>query len=72
MILSGDQLYKMDLEAFLLQHIESGAELTIASTPVTRELTSDLGILKIDDNFVLRPDASTMKSQAISLSLSDS
>jgi len=51
MILSGDQLYKMDLEAFLLQHIESGADLTIASTPVTKELTSDLGILKINDKF---------------------
>jgi glucose-1-phosphate adenylyltransferase len=51
MILSGDQLYKMDLDEFLKQHIASGADVTIASTPVTKEITSELGILKIDDNF---------------------
>ena len=48
MILSGDQLYKMDLEEFLNQHIESGADVSIASTPVVKEITNELGILKID------------------------
>ncbi|MBI9096939.1 MAG: glucose-1-phosphate adenylyltransferase [Spirochaetaceae bacterium] len=49
MILSGDQLYRMDLEEFLKQHIESDAEVSIASTPVTREYAADLGILEIDE-----------------------
>lgn len=49
MILSGDQLYKMDLRKFLQSHIDSGASITVASTPVTRQDADDLGILKIDD-----------------------
>lgn len=50
MILSGDQLYRMDLDAFLKEHIESGADVSIASTPVTRNAANDLGILKIRDD----------------------
>ncbi|MBN2658126.1 MAG: glucose-1-phosphate adenylyltransferase [Calditrichaeota bacterium] len=49
LILSGDQLYKMDLEQFLNEHIESGADVSIASTPVTRKAANDLGIVKIDE-----------------------
>lgn len=60
MILSGDQLYKMDLEDFLKEHIESGADVSIASTPVTRDYANELGILKIDskgriETFVEKP-----------------
>ncbi len=45
-VLSGDQLYRMDLKDLLQKHIDSGAELTIASTAVLREDASALGILK--------------------------
>ncbi|MDA3810648.1 MAG: sugar phosphate nucleotidyltransferase, partial [Spirochaetaceae bacterium] len=60
MILSGDQLYRMDLQDFLNQHKAAGADVSIASTPIFKELTSDLGILKIDknrmiDSFVEKP-----------------
>ncbi len=47
-ILSGDQLYRMNLAAFLEQHEKSGAQITIACTPVTREDASGFGILKAD------------------------
>src|SRR5712671_3012785 len=33
-ILSGDQLYRLDYRALLDQHIDSGAELTIGTVPV--------------------------------------
>ncbi|MBB6478677.1 glucose-1-phosphate adenylyltransferase [Spirochaeta isovalerica] len=49
LILSGDQLYKMDLESFLDEHIKNGADVSIASTPVTRRAANDLGIVKIDE-----------------------
>jgi len=49
LILSGDQLYKMDLDEFLKEHIQCGADVSIASTPVTRRAASELGILKVDD-----------------------
>ncbi|MDR1929772.1 MAG: glucose-1-phosphate adenylyltransferase, partial [Treponema sp.] len=50
MILSGDQLYRMDLKDFLKKHIDSGAAITIATTVVSREDASQLGILMADQN----------------------
>jgi len=47
-ILSGDQLYRMDLQDLLKQHISSGAAISIACTPVNRDAASALGILKVD------------------------
>jgi glucose-1-phosphate adenylyltransferase len=59
-ILSGDQLYRMDLQDLLKQHIDSGAAITIACTTVTRDAASELGILKVDKssritNFMEKP-----------------
>ncbi len=48
MILSGDQLYHMNLQEFLKEHKESGADITVAATPVSRDDANQLGILKID------------------------
>ncbi|MBU0934645.1 MAG: glucose-1-phosphate adenylyltransferase [Spirochaetes bacterium] len=48
LILSGDQLYRMDLADMMKKHIESKAPLTIACTSVTRADASDFGITKID------------------------
>jgi glucose-1-phosphate adenylyltransferase len=50
MILSGDQLYRMDLKDLLQKHRESGAAITIACTAVNRQDASQLGILKADKN----------------------
>jgi glucose-1-phosphate adenylyltransferase len=50
LILSGDQLYRMDLKELLEKHKESGAAITIACTSVNREDASQLGILKVDKN----------------------
>lgn len=47
-ILSGDQLYKMDLKEYVDSHIRSGAQITIATTAVTREDASGFGIMKIN------------------------
>jgi glucose-1-phosphate adenylyltransferase len=53
LILSGDQLYRMDLKDLLRRHKESGAAITIACTTVNREDASELGILKADRNNVI-------------------
>ncbi|MDR1031497.1 MAG: glucose-1-phosphate adenylyltransferase [Treponema sp.] len=50
LILSGDQLYRMNLKDLLKKHKESGASITIACTTVNREDASQLGILKVDKN----------------------
>ncbi|HEX3818181.1 MAG TPA: sugar phosphate nucleotidyltransferase, partial [Chthoniobacterales bacterium] len=45
LILSGDQLYRMDFRTLLHQHIRSGADITLAVTPVERAAASDFGIM---------------------------
>jgi glucose-1-phosphate adenylyltransferase len=47
-ILSGDQLYSMDYRLMLAHHKRTGAEITIAATPVTAEEAPGFGILKTD------------------------
>ena len=47
-ILSGDQLYRMDFRKLIAQHLESNAELTIATIPVHRREAEGLGIMQID------------------------
>lgn len=49
-ILSGDQLYRMNLQDFMEQHLQSGAEISIATTAVDREAASRYGIMKINKN----------------------
>ncbi len=49
-ILSGDQLYRMDLRKFMEQHLQSKADITIAATAVNRKDASGFGIMKIDAN----------------------
>jgi len=48
LILSGDQLYRMDFRKMIGQHIESEADLTIATIPVHRAEAAGLGIMQID------------------------
>ena len=48
-ILSGDQLYRMDYRKLLRQHIETYADITIAALPVCRESAHDLGILQTNE-----------------------
>ena len=59
-ILSGDQLYRMDFRDVIRQHQESGADLTITTKPVPRDEAGALGIMQVDDsrrivNFVEKP-----------------
>ncbi|MDI9311856.1 MAG: glucose-1-phosphate adenylyltransferase [Limnohabitans sp.] len=49
LILSGDQLYQIDFNQMLEKHIESQAEITIATIPVTEREANEFGILKTDE-----------------------
>src|SRR5436309_8092318 len=48
LILSGDQLYRMDFRSILSQHAVTAADVTIATIPVTRESAQSLGIMQIN------------------------
>jgi glucose-1-phosphate adenylyltransferase len=62
LILSGDQLYLMNLQAFVEHHRRSRADLTVAVKPVPRETASSFGIMRVDADgriveFVEKPKA---------------
>lgn len=50
LILSGDQLYRMDFVQFMAEHLSADADITIATLPVTRDKTAGFGILSTDDH----------------------
>lgn len=49
LILSGDQLYRMDYGPMIRQHRKTGATVTLAAKPLSAEQTSPFGIMKIDE-----------------------
>ena len=49
LILSGDQLYRMDFRQIIAQHIEQGADITIATIPVSRRESQSFGIMQINE-----------------------
>jgi glucose-1-phosphate adenylyltransferase len=49
LILSGDQLYHMDYAKMLDTHIETKADVTIATKPVPRSAAHALGVMRCDD-----------------------
>jgi glucose-1-phosphate adenylyltransferase len=49
MILSGDQLYRMDFRQLIKTHHDNQADVTIAVLPVPRDQVGGLGIVRLDD-----------------------
>ena len=47
-VLSGDQLYRMNFEEVVRHHVQSGADVTICTKPVERQDAGALGILQVD------------------------
>jgi glucose-1-phosphate adenylyltransferase len=47
LILSGDQLYRMNYCAVIEQHVASGAEVTVATTPVHADIAGGFGIMEV-------------------------
>lgn len=50
LILSGDQLYQMDFQKMLENHVDHGADISIATIPVAEREAPEFGILKSDEN----------------------
>jgi glucose-1-phosphate adenylyltransferase len=48
LILSGDQLYRMDFRSIIAEHIEAEADLTVATIPIPRAQAGAFGIMQID------------------------
>src|SRR5262245_4148437 len=50
LILSGDQLYRMDFRRLLAVHRDSKADVTIAVLPVAADQAAGFGIVRLDDS----------------------
>jgi glucose-1-phosphate adenylyltransferase len=65
LILSGDQLYQMDFAAMLDTHKKTGADISIATIPVTSREAPEFGILKSENGFITsfieKPDSAVLK-----------
>jgi glucose-1-phosphate adenylyltransferase len=48
-ILSGDQLYRMDYRHVLRQHLETNSDITVGTIPVNRAAASGFGIMHTDE-----------------------
>jgi glucose-1-phosphate adenylyltransferase len=48
LILSGDQLYRMDFRRIIEEHAQTEADLTVATIPVGRKEAEGFGIMQID------------------------
>src|SRR5689334_5620272 len=49
LILSGDQLYRMDFRQLLQSHRETGADVTIAVLPVSADQAAGFGLVRLND-----------------------
>jgi glucose-1-phosphate adenylyltransferase len=53
LILSGDQLYQMDFNDMIQKHEDSGAEISIATYPVTSKDATSFGLLKTNEENII-------------------
>ncbi len=51
LILSGDQLYRMNFNDILSYHIEKKADITLSCIPITENDVERFGVIKINENF---------------------
>ncbi|WP_026752945.1 glucose-1-phosphate adenylyltransferase [Sediminibacter sp. Hel_I_10] len=66
LILSGDQLYQMDFNDMIARHERNGAQISIATLPVTAKDATSFGILKTNEDnlitsFIEKPNTEALR-----------
>jgi glucose-1-phosphate adenylyltransferase len=74
LILSGDQLYRMDYSLFIEHHIKTGANLTVGALPVDAAQAEAFGLMRTDDDgrireFREKPKGPALESMKVDTSL---
>ncbi|MGA3007852.1 MAG: glucose-1-phosphate adenylyltransferase [Opitutaceae bacterium] len=65
LILSGDQLYRMDFRRILDQHISTGADVTVAAKPVPVAQVEGLGLMRVADDLTISTFVEKPKDPAV-------
>ena len=73
LILSGDQLYRMDYSLFVEHHRSTGADLTVAARPVDGDQAESFGIMRTDNlgnikEFSEKPKGERLKAMQVDTS----
>ncbi|MBN1404108.1 MAG: glucose-1-phosphate adenylyltransferase [Opitutales bacterium] len=73
LIVSGDQLYRMDLAEVIQQHLKTKADVTIAAKALPLSAIDGLGLMRVDDELNIREFAEKPKDPKVvqSLAISD-
>ncbi len=65
LILSGDQLYRMDFAQIVDQHVATGADVTIAAIPFPVSKVEGLGLMRVGDDLSITEFVEKPKDPAI-------
>ncbi len=65
LILSGDQLYRMDFSAIIDQHVATGADVTIAAIPFPVSKVEGLGLMRVADDLTISEFVEKPKDPAL-------
>ncbi len=73
LILSGDQLYRMDFRKIIAEHLIREADVTIAAIPFAVSKVEGLGLMQVNDDLAIKRFVEKPKDPAViaSLALSD-
>jgi len=66
LILSGDQLYQMDFEEMIENHMDSHADISIATIPVGTQEATEFGIMKKGDDGIISSFIEKPKAEVLS------
>ncbi|HVU34182.1 MAG TPA: glucose-1-phosphate adenylyltransferase [Opitutaceae bacterium] len=65
LILSGDQLYRMDFRKIIEQHVARGADVTIAAVPFPISKVEGLGLMEVHDDWSVQRFVEKPKDPAV-------
>ncbi len=71
LILSGDQLYRMDYRSMLSTHLRSDADITVGALPVDKDSAKSFGVMQVNSagrikHFVEKPQESKVLRELVS------
>lgn len=69
LVLSGDQLYRMDYRKIIEQHLSTGARVTVAATPIPRSEAEAFGLMRVQDDLSIAEFVEKPKDPALIESL---
>jgi glucose-1-phosphate adenylyltransferase len=69
LILSGDQLYRMDFREIIDQHLATGADVTISAKPFPLSRVEGLGLMRVADDLSIQQFVEKPKDPAVIASL---